>query len=172
MKKIGPILLGFVLLIGVWQVVKIIGDHDAALFPPPLDVFTALLDTIKDGSIFEHIQISLFRFFSGYLLAVVVAVIVGLVVGRLVKVWAVLDPIVQILRPVSPIAWSPFIVLWFGIGNMPAIVIIFIAAFFPVLLSTVTAVKKLMLLIYESQPILKCRSLTYCVKLFFQLLFL
>lgn len=142
MKKIGPILLGFVLLIGVWQVVTIIGDHDAALFPPPLAVFTALLDTIKDGSIFEHIQISLFRFFSGYLLAVVVAVIVGLVVGRLVKVWAVLDPIVQILRPVSPIAWSPFIVLWFGIGNMPAIVIIFIAAFFPVLLSTVTAVKK------------------------------
>ncbi|MFJ5765432.1 ABC transporter permease [Lysinibacillus sp. NPDC093210] len=142
MKKIGPILLGFVLLIGVWQVVTIIGDHDAALFPPPLDVFMALLDIIKDGSIFEHIQISLFRFFSGYLLAVVVAVTVGLVVGRLVKVWAVLDPIVQILRPVSPIAWSPFIVLWFGIGNMPAIVIIFIAAFFPVLLSTVAAVKK------------------------------
>ena len=53
-----------------------------------------------------------------------------------------MDPIIQVLRPVSPIAWSPFIVLWFGIGNMPAIVIIFIAAFFPVLLTTVAGVKK------------------------------
>ncbi len=83
-----------------------------------------------------------FDFFSGYLLAVVVAVILGLFLGRWSKVWSILDPIVQVLRPVSPIAWSPFIVLWFGIGNMPAIVIIFIAAFFPVLLSTVSAVKK------------------------------
>ncbi|MGE7090145.1 ABC transporter permease [Lysinibacillus sp. NPDC048646] len=142
LNKIGPILLGFMLLVGVWQLATVIGGHDAALFPPPLAVFTALLNTIKDGSIFEHIQISLLRFFSGYLLAVIVAVVLGLFLGRWTKVWAVLDPIVQVLRPVSPIAWSPFIVLWFGIGNMPAIVIIFIAAFFPVLLSTVSAVKK------------------------------
>ncbi len=142
MKKIGPILLGLILLLGIWQLVTVIGRHDAALFPPPLNVLSALLEMIKDGSIFKHIQISLFRFFSGYLLAVIVAVVLGLFLGRWVRVWAVLDPIVQVLRPVSPIAWSPFIVLWFGIGNMPAIVIIFIAAFFPVLLSTVSAVKK------------------------------
>ncbi|QGG50147.1 ABC transporter permease [Lysinibacillus pakistanensis] len=142
MKKIGPILFGLILLLCIWQLVTVIGGHDAALFPPPLDVLTALYEIIKDGSIFEHIQISLFRFFSGYLLAVVVAVILGLFLGRWSKVWSILDPIVQVLRPVSPIAWSPFIVLWFGIGNMPAIVIIFIAAFFPVLLSTVSAVKK------------------------------
>lgn len=53
-----------------------------------------------------------------------------------------IDPIVQVLRPVSPIAWAPFIVLWFGIGDIPAIVVIFIAAFFPVLLTTVSAVRK------------------------------
>lgn len=123
-------MLGIVLLVGVWQLVTVLGGHDAALFPPPLAVFTALLATIKDGSIFDHIQISLFRFFSGYLLAVIVAVVLGLFLGRWLKIWAVIDPIVQVLRPVSPIAWSPFIVLWFGIGNMPAIVIIFIAAFF------------------------------------------
>lgn len=148
------------------------GGHDAALFPPPFAVLNALLMTIKDGSIFDHIQISLLRFFSGYLLAVVVAVIIGLAVGRLGKIWAVLDPIVQVLRPVSPIAWSPFIVLWFGIGNMPAIVIIFIAAFFPVLLSTVAAVKKSMLLTYGLQLISKCLILIYCEKLYFRRHFL
>ena len=117
-------------------------DISQALFPPPLKVGEALVSFISDGSIFTHIQVSLFRFFSGYFIAVVIAVILGLVLGRLPLLWSVLDPIVQVLRPVSPIAWSPFIVFWFGIGNTPAIVIIFIAAFFPVLLSTVSAVQK------------------------------
>ena len=65
--------------------------------------------------------------FSGFVVArtaVIVAVLLGLIVGRLPIMWKVLDPVVQVLRPVSPIAWSPFIVLWFGIGNMPAIVIV------------------------------------------------
>lgn len=142
LKKISPIAIGFILLIIVWQLAIIIGGHQAALFPPPLKVGEALVAIISDGSLFGHIQISLFRFFSGYLIAVVVAIVLGLILGRLPIIWSVLDPVVQVLRPVSPIAWSPFIVLWFGIGNMPAIVIIFIAAFFPVLLSTVSAVKK------------------------------
>lgn len=141
-KKLSPIALGFLLLLVVWQAAIMIGGHQSALFPPPLKVGEALLAIISDGSLFAHIQISLLRFFSGYLIAVGAAISLGLILGRLPTVWKVLDPVVQVLRPVSPIAWSPFIVLWFGIGNMPAIVIIFIAAFFPVLLSTVSAVKK------------------------------
>lgn len=142
LKKLSPIAIGFILLIVIWQFAIVIGGYQAALFPPPLKVGETLVAIISDGSLFTHIQISLFRFVSGYLVAVIVAVLLGLIVGRLPIMWKVLDPVVQVLRPVSPIAWSPFIVLWFGIGNMPAIVIIFIAAFFPVLLSTVSAVKK------------------------------
>lgn len=142
LKKLSPIAIGFILLIVIWQFAIVIGGYQAALFPPPLKVGETLVAIISDGSLFTHIQISLFRFLSGYLVAVIVAVLLGLIVGRLPIMWKVLDPVVQVLRPVSPIAWSPFIVLWFGIGNMPAIVIIFIAAFFPVLLSTVSAVKK------------------------------
>ncbi|MEC1178244.1 ABC transporter permease [Metasolibacillus meyeri] len=135
-------LIGFGALLIVWQLASILSGHNQALFPPPLLVGEALLEMIRSGSIFTHIQISFLRFFSGYLAAVILAIVLGLIVGQLPAIWRVLDPIVQVLRPVSPIAWSPFIVLWFGIGNMPAIVIIFIAAFFPVLLSTVSAVKK------------------------------
>lgn len=142
LRKISPIAIGFILLIAVWQLAIAIGGHDAALFPPPLKVGQALVHMVSDGTVFTHISISLYRFFTGYLIAIVLAVILGLILGRLPVVWKVIDPVVQVLRPVSPIAWSPFIVLWFGIGNMPAIVIIFIAAFFPVLLSTVSAVKK------------------------------
>lgn len=82
----------------------------------------------------------MYRFAAGYVSSVIIAVLLGLVIGRLPKVFQYINPAVQLLRPISPMAWMPFIVLWFGIGNIPAIVIIFIAAFFPVLLSTVSAV--------------------------------
>ena len=72
--------------------------------------------------------------------AVVLAVALGLVLGLTPRVFQFVNPIVQLLRPISPMAWAPFIVLWFGIGDVPAIVVVFIAAFFPVLLSTVAAV--------------------------------
>ncbi|WP_280770722.1 ABC transporter permease [Salipaludibacillus daqingensis] len=135
--------IAFILVIGVWQFVIFIGDYPEALLPSPLMVFHGIISLIQDGTLAEHVRVSLFRFFVGYLIAVSVAIPLGLFLGRTQKLWKVIDPIVQVLRPVAPVAWAPFIVLWFGIGNMPAIVIIFIAAFFPVLLSTVSAVKKI-----------------------------
>lgn len=142
LKNIINVCLSFIILIVVWHAAIVIGKYDAALFPAPLQVWDGILSIIKDGTLLEHFQVSILRFLAGYISAVVTAIILGLIFGRLPLIWGVIDPIVQVLRPVSPIAWSPFIVLWFGIGNMPAIVIIFIAAFFPVLLSTVTAVRK------------------------------
>ncbi|CAM5187494.1 NitT/TauT family transport system permease protein OS=Ureibacillus acetophenoni OX=614649 GN=SAMN05877842_10861 PE=3 SV=1 [Ureibacillus acetophenoni] len=142
LKHLAPAFIGFILLIIFWQLIVVIGNYEAALFPPPLQVGEAIIELFAEGTIWSHIQISLFRFFVGYLVAVVIAIILGLILGRMTKIWSIIDPIAQVLRPVSPIAWSPFIVLWFGIGDMPAIVIIFIAAFFPVLLSTVAAVNK------------------------------
>ncbi|MDM5334196.1 ABC transporter permease [Ureibacillus composti] len=141
-RSIGLAIIGFTLLLIIWQLIIVVGDFEEALLPPPLQVGESIVELFMQGTIWEHIQISLYRFLVGYLTAVIVAIVFGLILGRMQKVWSIIDPVVQVLRPVSPIAWSPFIVLWFGIGNMPAIVIIFIAAFFPVLLSTVSAVRK------------------------------
>ncbi|WP_174733361.1 ABC transporter permease [Mesobacillus harenae] len=135
-------IIGFSILVAVWQTIIIFGDYDTVLFPTPLMVGEGIVSLIQDGTLFVHFQVSILRFLAGYLSAVVAAIILGLIFGRLPLLWGVLDPVAQVLRPVSPIAWSPFIVLWFGIGDIPAIVIIFIAAFFPVLLSTVSAVRK------------------------------
>lgn len=137
-----PVLIGFVLLTAFWQFIVIIDNSENALLPAPIEVVKAIISLLAGGVIWEHILVSLFRFLGGYTSAVIVAIILGLILGRAVKLWSIIDPIVQVLRPVSPVAWSPFIVLWFGIGNMSTMVIIFFAAFFPVLLSTVGAVRK------------------------------
>lgn len=141
-KKLTNVIIGFSILIALWQTVIMIGNYEEALFPSPLKVGKGIWLLIANGTLLVHLKVSFIRFLIGYLSAVITAVILGLMLGRLAKLWNIIDPIVQILRPISPIAWSPFIVLWFGIGDIPAIVIIFIAAFFPVLLSTVSAVKK------------------------------
>lgn len=142
-SRILYIVASVVLLISIWQIVIFIGGYEEALLPSPLTVGKGIITLIVNGTIFEHVSISLMRFFIGYFSAVITAVIFGLILGRTKRIWQVLDPIVQVIRPVAPIAWAPFIVLWFGIGSIPAIVIIFIAAFFPVLLSTVSAVRKI-----------------------------
>lgn len=142
-KKLIHFIIGMVLLIAVWQLIILVGGYEEALFPSPLTVGKEIISMTMDGSLFVHLQVSLGRFVAGYLLAVIPAILLGMLLGRMPRVWQIVDPVAQVLRPVSPVAWSPFIVLWFGIGNMPAIVIIFIAAFFPVLLTTVNGVKKI-----------------------------
>ncbi|WP_010275181.1 ABC transporter permease [Paenibacillus senegalensis] len=132
---------GVLALLLLWQVLVWIRNESAALFPSPLSVVQGLGEMMESGVLLEHLKVSLGRFAAGYLTASVLAILLGLLLGRSKRVWAAVDPVIQVLRPISPIAWAPFIVLWFGIGNAPAIVIIFIAAFFPVLLATVSGVR-------------------------------
>lgn len=135
--------IGVAFVILVWQAVIFFGDFNEALFPGPITVFGALVELIKDGTLFVHIKDSMRRFAIGYVLAGALAIVLGLLLGRSRWMWPIVDPVVQLLRPISPVAWSPFIVLTFGIGDLPAIVIIFIAAFFPILLTTIKGVKNI-----------------------------
>lgn len=135
--------IGVAFVILVWQAVIFFGDFNEALFPGPITVFGALVELIKDGTLFVHIKDSMRRFAIGYVLAGALAIVLGLLLGRSRWIWPIVDPVVQLLRPISPVAWSPFIVLTFGIGDLPAIVIIFIAAFFPILLTTIKGVKNI-----------------------------
>jgi len=130
----------FILL---WQAIIFSNIWEENLLPSPGKVCQAIGELIADGSLWQHMGISLYRFSCGYLLAISVALPLGLLLGWFGAVQKALNPVVQVLRPISPIAWFPFIVLWFGIGNAPAIAIITIAAFFPVLLAGITSMGKI-----------------------------
>ena len=125
--------------VGVWGLAA--RHYPPEQFPGPLEVARALVELTADGTLWNNTWVSLTRFVSGYLLAVAVAMPLGLLLGRFTPVQRALDPLIQVLRPISPIAWFPLAVLWFGIGNAPAIYIIFLAALFPVLLTTISAVR-------------------------------
>lgn len=142
-KKIIQTFTGFFLVLLVWQIVVAIGAYDRALLPSPLKVARAVVELIGEGNLLEHFAVSFHRFLVGYLAAAVLGITLGLFLGWFRSIWGIVDPVVQVLRPISPIAWLPFVILFFGIGDLPAIVIIFIAAFFPILLATVSSVGKI-----------------------------
>ena len=152
MKKILSaryVVVSILILIAIWQILFLVSDYSEALFPSPFMAFTALLEMIASGQLLTSIITSMSRFIIGYGLSVIAAVLLGLLLGSLPEVFKYINPKLQLLRPISPTAWMPFVVLLFGIGDVPAVVIIFIAAFFPVLLSTVSSVGNISPIYYK-----------------------
>lgn len=134
------VVASFAILVAVWQLAYLASPYPDALFPSPAQAVVALGDLAASGRLWTGIVASMRRYVIGYVLAAASGVLLGLLLGWFSRAWAYVNPVVQFLRPISPMAWLPFIVLLLGIGDVPAIAIVFIAAFFPVLLGTVGAV--------------------------------
>jgi NitT/TauT family transport system permease protein len=137
-KKIGAPVALLALLIAVWWLVVV--QSGSVIFPTPWQVVTGTAELIADGSLWDHIGSSLMRVGTGFLAAVIVAVPLGLWMGRVDGAYMTLNPVFQILRPISPIAWIPLAILWFGVGNASPIFLIFIASVFPMIVQTAAAV--------------------------------
>jgi NitT/TauT family transport system permease protein len=138
LKKILPPLAVLIALIALWWIVVV--RTESVIFPTPLQVVTGTMELVEDGTLWEHIGASLFRVGTGFGLAALVAIPMGLWMGRVDGAYITLNPIFQILRPISPIAWIPLAILWFGVGNLSPIFLIFIAAVFPMIVQTAAGV--------------------------------
>ena len=110
------------------------------LLPGPWGVVGGILDLIRHGLLIKYVVASLFRVTWGFILAVVLAIPLGLAVGWYRRAELALNPILQILRPISPLAWIPIAILWFGVGDLAAVFLIFIGCFFPLMLTAINAV--------------------------------
>jgi NitT/TauT family transport system permease protein len=108
------------------------------IFPSPLDVFKGLGDIPHLGA---YIADSLFRVACGYGGAVLIGVPVGLALGWWTPLARAANPLIQMLRPISPLAWMPLAVIWFGVSNVAPIFLIFLASFFPIVLATMNGVR-------------------------------
>ncbi len=111
------------------------------LFPKPLDVGRGLLELGQKGLLFKYIIASLFRVTWGFGLAALVGVPIGLVLGWYPFAHAAFNPLIQAFRPISPIAWIPVAILWFGVSDAAPIFLIFLASVFPIMVSAMAAVQ-------------------------------
>lgn len=128
-----------VVLLGAWQL--LIMRHPGALLPGPWDVVLALGELVHHGLLFKYVVASLFRVTWGFGLAAVLAIPLGIAIGWYSRAEMALNPLFQIVRPISPLAWIPLAILWFGVGDLSAIFLIFLGSFFPLLLTSINAVR-------------------------------
>ena len=136
--RIVPAVLVIALLAGIWWALVVVTR--SVIFPTPWQVVRGTEELIRDGTLWEHIGASLFRVGAGFFLAVVVAIPLGLWMGWMHGAYTTLNPIIQMLRPISPIAWIPIAILWFGVGDASPIYLIFISSVFPMVVQTTAGV--------------------------------
>jgi NitT/TauT family transport system permease protein len=133
-----PSLAAISLIVAVWWAA--VAATGSVIFPSPGRVVAGAFELLADGTLWEHVRASLFRVGTGFGLAVALAIPLGLWMGWVPGAFATFNPIVQIMRPISPIAWIPIAILWFGVGDASPIYLIFIASVFPMVVQTTSGV--------------------------------
>lgn len=138
MKRLLPYSATLVLL-AAWHVAA--RTQSSGLFPDPLQVAAGLWELLERGLLVKYAVASLFRVTWGYLAAVATAIPFGLLLGWYRRGELSFNPLLQLLRPISPLAWIPISILWFGVGDSAAIFLIFLASFLPLTVAAMNGVR-------------------------------
>jgi NitT/TauT family transport system permease protein len=139
-----------ILVLAGWEAFSRSGALPAALLPAPSTVLWAWADWVfgTDGNTQTYsghwvygMAASFSRVLAGFAIATALAVALGVAIGWSRATEVVIEPTLQMLRPIPPVSWIPLATIWFGIANKPAIFLVFLGAFFPILLNTIHGVK-------------------------------
>ena len=137
-RYVAPMLL-FALLSLLWY--YLVWVTNTKVFPSPIDVGKGVFELGRRGLLLEYAGDSLRRVAAGFSAAAIMGVPLGLALGWYPAAGQVVNPLIQMLRPISPIAWIPISIVWFGIGDGAAIYLIFLSAFFPIVVASMNAAR-------------------------------
>lgn len=148
--------LAIVLALILWQVVAQFIVHYSFILPAPTDVASAFADLVGKGDIFIDLWTSLVHFAIGLLLALLVGIPLGIIMGWNRRIESFVDPVIELLRPIPPLAWIPFAIIWFGLTSFSAGFIIFIGAVFPIIINTYSGFRGVPRVFVEAAKMLGC----------------
>jgi len=125
----------------IWHIA--VSLSGSSIFPKPIHVLRGIVELAQRGLLIKYIVASLFRVSAGFLAALLVGVPAGLLLGWFARASDTFNPAIQVLRPISPIAWIPVAILWFGVSDLAPIFLIFLASLFPIMTATMAAVQNI-----------------------------
>ena len=132
-----------VVLVIIWYILAdILRVLPVYMFPGPVEVVNSFIGLWTSGELLTDICDTLYKVIIGMVFASVVGVVVGLILGWSERLERVASLVISILRPIPPMAWIPFSILWFGIGTAPAVFIIFMGCVFPIIVYTIDGVHR------------------------------
>lgn len=139
-----------VLILLIWSILTSFNIIPEYILPAPNDVLTSFMELVGNNELLIDTIATLTRVITGLVIAAAVAIPLGIFMGWSKKAEKISNLTIQILRPIPPLAWIPFAMLWFGLGFESAVFIIFIGTFFPILLNTIDGVKRINKVFVES----------------------
>lgn len=128
-------------VVAIWQAMTAVLDIPGYLLPSPLAVASTFGHLLINGTLLDYLVASVGRLFVGTLLAFLLAVPLGYAIGVSWLADRIFSPLISITQPIPGVAWIPMAILWFGLGPMAVGFIIFLAAFFPIVLNTIAGVR-------------------------------
>lgn len=150
-----------IFIIVLWQVLEVAEVIDPVTLPSPLQIAKTFLTMIQSGELLKHVWVSILRVFEGYALAVIFGILLGIAIGLSKRLNHVTDFLIQILKPIPPIAWIPLAILWFGIGQTSKIFLIFLGGFFPILINVTDGIQQTDKKLIEVAEVLETPKLTF-----------
>ena len=129
-------------ILTIWQLLSKLGFIKPILLPPPSRVALTFWELLKSGAMPRHVGISILRVLEGFGIAALLGLLLGVAIGLSRTLDRLTDLIIQVVKPIPPIAWIPLAILWFGIGEMSKVYIIFLGAFFPVIINTIDGIRQ------------------------------
>jgi NitT/TauT family transport system permease protein len=153
-----------VVLVLLWHVA--VAATGTRLVPSPYQVavmmydfsFGGIYNDAFSGTILTHIWKSMTRVYGGFFLAAVISIPLGLMIGRMKMLRQLLDPTINLLRPIPVTAWLPLSMIFFGLGPNAAIFLVFLGAFYPILLNTIFGVRSVDARLFEAAAMLGCKG--------------
>jgi NitT/TauT family transport system permease protein len=151
------------IIIVLWQFLSIQGILPYNRLPSPLEIAVGAKTLLTDGLppgylLYRHALESVFRVLCGFSIAACLGIPLGILIGWSQKLNTLLRPFIELLRPIPPLAWIPIAIIWFGIGIESAAFIIFLGAFFPILLNTVSGVRTVDVRLVEATKVLGAKE--------------
>ena len=149
-------------LLAIWHFATV--NRPASLIPPPHDVWLELQDLAFGGinddayskTLHIHLLASMSRVYGGFAMALAVGLPLGMLIGRVTLVRLLVDPTIQILRPIPVTAWLPLAMIIFGLGPRSAVFLVFLGAFYPILVNTIFGVRSVEPRLFEAASMLGC----------------
>ncbi|MCP4307756.1 MAG: ABC transporter permease, partial [bacterium] len=129
-------LIGTLAVLAVWELAARGGFVDPAIFPSPLLAIESSAEKVSRADVIEHIGWSVYRIVVGFALGALAGIAIGIAAGWYKWASFIFLPLIELLRPIPPLAWIPLAIIWFGLGEPSKFFMIFLGAFFPVVTAT------------------------------------
>lgn len=126
----------------VWELSSLIGLIKPITLPSPTRVLETFWELLRSGQLLRHVEISIIRVLEGSAAAAFFGIVLGIGIGLSRSLARVMDLVIQVLKPIPPIAWIPMAILWFGIGELSKVYLIFLGAFFPILINVIDGIRQ------------------------------